>query len=61
MIMELDSLRSIVTVLAFVAFVGIVAWAYSTRRLRDFERAAGLPFVDDEGDVATRRESAPRQ
>jgi len=58
--MELDSLRSVITVLAFVAFVGIVVWACSTRRRGDFERAASLPFVDDELDDATRRESAPR-
>jgi cytochrome c oxidase cbb3-type subunit 4 len=58
--MELDSLRSVITVLAFVAFVGIVIWAYSTRRMRDFERAESLPFVDDELDGAARRESASR-
>ena len=36
---------SISTVLAFLAFIGIVAWAYSRRRKRDFEEAANAPFA----------------
>ena len=36
---------SISTVLAFLAFVGIVAWAYGKRRKRDFDEAANAPFA----------------
>ena len=39
--------RSLVTVLSFLSFVGIVAWAYSARRGADFETAANLPFADE--------------
>ena len=42
--MDINDLRAVVTVLAFVAFVGIVFWAYSRKRARDFEEAASLPF-----------------
>lgn len=44
--MELDtnSLRSIVTVVSFILFVGIIVWAYSKRNAADFENAANLPF-----------------
>jgi cytochrome c oxidase cbb3-type subunit 4 len=31
-----------------VAFLGLVAWAYSSRRKSDFDEAANLPFADDE-------------
>jgi cytochrome c oxidase cbb3-type subunit IV len=43
--MGLDDLRTLVTVAAFVCFVGIVMWAYSRRRKRDFEDASRLPFT----------------
>lgn len=47
--MELDinTLRSIATVTAFIAFIGIVVWAYSRRNAADFEKAAKLPFEQD--------------
>ena len=39
------------TVLSFLTFIGIVAWAYSSRRRRAFEEAANAPFAlpDDDG------------
>ncbi len=46
--MDLNILRSLVTVLAFVAFIGIVWWAYHHRSKKRFDDAAQLPFADDE-------------
>ena len=40
--------RSIVTLVCMITFVGIVIWAYSSRRAQDFEEAAMLPFADEE-------------
>ena len=45
--MDVNTLRSITTVLALVAFLGIVFWAWSKRRSADFEQAANLPFEQD--------------
>lgn len=45
--MDVNSLRIITTVLSFVVFVGIMAWAWSKRRSADFEQAANLPFEQD--------------
>ena len=47
------AMGSATTVLAFVAFVGIVAWAYSKRRREAFEQAANAPFAlpDDAADT----------
>jgi cytochrome c oxidase cbb3-type subunit 4 len=52
--MDINDLRVVVTVLSFVVFLGIVAWAYSRKRKRDFDEAAQLPFrgVDSGEDVA---------
>jgi len=45
--MELNDLRSWVTVMLFIAFVGIVVWAYSRSRRDAFDDAALLPLADD--------------
>jgi cytochrome c oxidase cbb3-type subunit 4 len=45
--MDINTLRSITTVVSLVLFLVIVAWAWSRRRSDDFERAAHLPFDQD--------------
>jgi cytochrome c oxidase cbb3-type subunit 4 len=42
------TLSSIMTVVAFATFVGIVLWAWSGRARRAFEEAAQLPFAEEE-------------
>jgi cytochrome c oxidase cbb3-type subunit IV len=39
-------LRSVVTIVWFLTFVGLVLWAWSGRRGQDFATAARLPFDD---------------
>jgi cytochrome c oxidase cbb3-type subunit 4 len=45
---DLNLARSIVTVAAFVTFVGIVIWAWSGARRERFNAAAMLPLEEDE-------------
>lgn len=45
--MDINDLRSILTVLAFLTFAGIVWWAYSSRREAAYEEAARMPLDDD--------------
>lgn len=45
--MDINVLRSIITVVSFVLFMGIVFWAWSSRRKDEFEAAARLPLDDD--------------
>jgi cytochrome c oxidase cbb3-type subunit IV len=52
--MDINTIRAAVTVAALITFLGIVAWAWSSRRRADFEAAARLPL--DEGDAPTARE-----
>jgi cytochrome c oxidase cbb3-type subunit 4 len=42
--LDLNLIRSVITVLAMAAFLGIVWWAWSAARIRRFEEAARLPF-----------------
>lgn len=46
--MDMGTFRGITTLLIMVAFIGVVIWAYSKRRKKDFDEAANLPFADDE-------------
>ena len=47
--MDINTIRTAITVLAMLAFLAIVAWAWSSRRQADFDVAARLPL--DEGDA----------
>ncbi len=44
---DINTLRSIATVVSLFTFLGIVIWAWSRRNARDFEEAANLPFEQD--------------
>ena len=45
--MDINDLRSLFTVLSFLAFVGIVWWAYSSRQ-QSYEAAARIPLEEDD-------------
>jgi len=44
---DINSLRSMVTVVSLLVFVGIVVWVYARKNTADFEQAARLPFEQD--------------
>lgn len=39
-----DTFRAAITALSFLTFIGIIFWAMSGRRSKDFEEAANLPL-----------------
>jgi cytochrome c oxidase cbb3-type subunit IV len=53
--MDVNDLRSGVTVLSMLVFLGIAAWAWSQRNRSRFDEAARLPFEHDGSDVSTGR------
>jgi cytochrome c oxidase cbb3-type subunit 4 len=54
--MDLNLMRAIWTAVMFAVFIGIVWWAWSGRRKKDFEEAARLPLDDDQAETETARE-----
>jgi cytochrome c oxidase cbb3-type subunit IV len=46
--MDINTLRSIATVLMFAVFIGIVVWAWSRKNKAAFDEAAMLPFQSDD-------------
>ena len=61
--MDIDLVRALITLISFLAFLAIVAWAWSGRRAKRFDEAANLPFADEELHRRTleseRRDAAP--
>jgi cytochrome c oxidase cbb3-type subunit IV len=45
--MDYSTFSSLMTVVMLVVFLGIVAWAYSSRRSAAFDEAARVPFEED--------------
>jgi len=53
---DINDLRAAITVASLLAFLGIVAWAYSARRKRGFDQAARS--ILDESDEQGRQAGA---
>lgn len=50
--MDINDVRGIGTILALIAFISIIAWAYSSSRKDRFEEDGNILFKDDEKDDA---------
>ena len=46
--MDINTLRSVITVVSFAIFIAIVFWAYSGRSKAAFDQAARLPFDEED-------------
>lgn len=46
--MSIEVFHGLWTAALLVIFVGIVVWAWSGKRKRDFDKAAHIPFDNDE-------------
>ncbi len=46
--MDFTDISAWSTVVLFVLFIGIVVWAYSSKRKARFDEAAQLPFKEEE-------------
>ncbi len=53
---DVNELRMVVTVMSFLAFIGIAVWAWSSRNQARFDEAAQLPFVAERNADETRRQ-----
>jgi cytochrome c oxidase cbb3-type subunit 4 len=58
--MDINDLRSILTVAGLLCFLGIVAWAYGKGSQKGFEEAANLPFAEPNDDGAKPTATHPR-
>ena len=59
--MNSGTLSGVMTILAFVAFLGVVYWAFSAKRKADFDAAARLPLGDDQPTPAVKTNKSEYQ
>jgi cytochrome c oxidase cbb3-type subunit 4 len=59
--MDLNDVRIAWTVVSFLVFLAIVAWAYSRGARRSFDEAAQLPFLDEPAGAHGQRHNAGAQ
>jgi cytochrome c oxidase cbb3-type subunit 4 len=43
-----DNASSVMTIVSFTTFMGILTWTYVLRKERDFAATAAIPFADDD-------------
>jgi cytochrome c oxidase cbb3-type subunit IV len=46
--MDINALRSFITLLSLAMFIGLMVWTWNRRQKRGFDEAAQLPFLDDD-------------
>lgn len=49
--MDINTVRGLATLFALIAFIAMIAWAYSSKRKKDFDEAAYLPFAENDLDA----------
>lgn len=47
--MDIGTVRGLITLALMLAFLGLVVWAYSSRRKKDFDEMAQMPFREGPG------------
>ncbi|MEM7209237.1 MAG: CcoQ/FixQ family Cbb3-type cytochrome c oxidase assembly chaperone [Pseudomonadota bacterium] len=52
--MEINELRALLTLLTFLAFVGVWVWAWSSRRKNEFDQTANQLFSKEEDEMHRR-------
>ena len=57
--MDINDVRGLGTIFALIAFIGIIAWAYSSSRKGRFEDDGDIIFTD--GDIAQRSSSLEKK
>ncbi|MEY4754961.1 MAG: hypothetical protein RJA44_2636 [Pseudomonadota bacterium] len=47
-LLDVNTLRSLTTVVSFAVFLAILAWTFSRKNRQGFDDAAALPFLDEQ-------------
>jgi cytochrome c oxidase cbb3-type subunit 4 len=42
-----DNASSVMTLISFTTFLGILLWTFALKKRSDFDQAANLPFADE--------------
>ena len=47
--MDINTIRGVLTVILMIAFLGLVVWAWSSKRKETFDKLSQMPLEEDDG------------
>jgi cytochrome c oxidase cbb3-type subunit 4 len=50
--MEINTIRGALTIILIIAFMGLVVWAWSSKRKETFDKLSQMPLEEDDGQVS---------
>lgn len=59
--LDINDLRSLVTLIGLILFLALVGWVWSSKRRAAYDEAAQLPLLGDEVDAAAPQQSKDRR
>ena len=49
--MDINTIRGALTIVLIIAFLGLVVWAWSSKRKETFDQLSRMPLEEDDGQV----------
>ena len=49
--LDTETIRGLLLVVLFIAFIGVCVWAWSSKRNKVFHQASLLPLEEDDGEI----------
>ena len=49
--MDINTIRGVLTIVLMIAFLGLVVWAWSSKRKETFDKLSQMPLEEDDGQV----------
>jgi cytochrome c oxidase cbb3-type subunit 4 len=47
--MDINTIRAALTIILIIAFLGLVVWAWSSKRKETFDKLSQMPLEEDDG------------
>lgn len=47
--MDINTIRAVLTIILMIAFLGLVVWAWSSKRKEAFDKLSQMPLEEDDG------------
>ena len=47
--MDINIIRGVLTIVLIIAFLGLVVWAWSSKRKETFDKLSQIPLEEDDG------------
>jgi cytochrome c oxidase cbb3-type subunit 4 len=59
--MDINIIRGVLTIVLIIAFLGLVVWAWSSKRKETFDKLSQMPLEEDDGQAPEGRLDGTQQ